>query len=153
MNPILFPHTFLLYRALQPFNLTSLARHESEVAKHHAELSAAKRAEVQVRKFKATEFDKAIVEKPTTPLKPEPKAVTVAHAPSLRVVERQEHYLRQVIPAKMARLTLAERQRMEERQREIEAEEAREAEYLRQQQEEQRRYEAMEKMSVQELRK
>ncbi|GAX76495.1 hypothetical protein CEUSTIGMA_g3940.t1 [Chlamydomonas eustigma] len=137
----------------EPFNMESQNRHAAEVQKRSADLQTAKKVEEEARKFRAMTFDKTIVEKPTTPRKPEPRAVTVPTAPHLRVVDRNEHYLKEVEPAKKAKMTMLERQKQEEREREIQAEEAYLAEKLRVQEEERLHDEALDKMSVKELRK
>lgn len=52
------------------------------------------------------------VVKAVTPPKPEAKAVTVPQAPHFQVEERLEHYSKEVEPARRARMTLAERNKM-----------------------------------------
>jgi len=137
----------------QPFQLASLQRHAKFQEKKSEELAAVKVKEEEAKNFKASGLDKTMMEKPLTPRKPEPKAVTKAQGPAFKSEERIAHYRNVVLPAKRAKMSAAEREKLEKAEREAaEAERQAAAEKERTEAEKAREKE-LEDLTVKELRK
>ncbi|KAJ9511635.1 hypothetical protein QJQ45_008481 [Haematococcus lacustris] len=137
----------------KPFKLSSAAKHAEYQQKQAQRLAEEQAKAEQARLFKAQSLDKAVLTKVPSPRKPAPVPTTSPVPPRFASDMRMEHWKEVVGPARRARLTPAEREKLEAAERQAAAEAAAEAQAAAERQATKAREAELQSMSVAQLRK
>ncbi|KAJ9511708.1 hypothetical protein QJQ45_018010 [Haematococcus lacustris] len=137
----------------KPFKLSSAAKHAEYQQKQAQRLAEEQAKAEQARLFKAQSLDKAVLTKVPSPRKPAPVPTTSPVPPRFASDMRMEHWKEVVGPARRARLTPAEREKLEAAERQAAAEAAAEAQAAAERQAAKAREAELQSMSVAQLRK